>query len=571
MLVALRHRGPDGEAEWSAGGARLAAARLGIIDPGAGPRPITNEDGRLSIAFNGEIYNHRELRAQLKRSGHSFSTGTDTEVVLHCYEESGEDCVRRLRGMFAFAIADGERVFLARDRLGIKPLYYACPGPGHMIFASEIKAIVQSDDLAPRLDLRALADKLVLGHATGTRTFVEGVQSLAAGHTMTVTWSDGTARLSPPRRYFDPFRIRDADIGIEEALRDLTDVLEDAVERHLAADVPVGLTLSGGLDSTVLALFAREKSAGALKTFAVADEPSHPDLAQAAHVAEMIGAEHHGLVATFEEYLAAIPTFVAAEEQPSSLYGLPFHLLASHVAGHVKASLHGEGADELFGGYREYLDRWHRTSAIAQRLPLLKSLGVAPSDEAVETIERLSSARSFNDYLEAIFTVNLGDALERLHLDSVDKSAMAAGLEMRVPYLDDRVYELVCGLPVQHLVRADLGIRKYALRRLCLERFGTSVADVVLRSKLGVPSAGVHHLQRLDRLCEETLPADYLEGHPLGFCFSTKRELLMLEMFVDLFTVHRGDTRALGDFTDYLGERADGRATAAALAQVGEP
>lgn len=565
MIAAIRHRGPDGTGQWAMNGQHIAVARLSIVDPAAGCDPVTDETGRISIAFNGEIYNHRELRADLIRRGHRFATATDTEVVVHLYEEEGTACVEQLRGMFAFAVCDRDRIFLARDRLGIKPLHYAyLESEQVFLFASEIKAILRAPEWKAELDVQALADAFVLGYPVGTRTYLTGISSLAAGHTMTVTRRDAI-EIGPQVPYFDRTADPDDDMPFDAAQLALGEALADSVERHLAADVEVGLTLSGGLDSTVLALLARECSAARPITFTIADHDRHPDLVQAGLVARMIGAEHHPTVIRFADYLAAIPGFVTAEEQPSSMYGLPFYLLSRRIAGRVKACLHGEGADELFGGYREYLDRQHRIRAINGRLPLIRHLKVLPSEAALDIITRLTRAAGFDDYLAVILELNRGDALERLHLDLVDKSAMAAGVEMRVPYLDDRVFGLVRRLPARHLVRTDIGVQKYILRRLCLDRFGPGLIDVVLRGKLGVPSAGIRYLQMFDRLCDEVLPDDYLTRHEWAGWFGTKRELLLFDMFVDIFIEHRGDGSAVGDVVDYLRARAD-RGGAARLA-----
>lgn len=562
MVTSLEHRGPDGVDYRTDGAYQIAYARLSINDPLSGSNLITDETGQISIAFNGEIYNHRQLRAQLEGKGHVFATRTDTEVVVHLYEEMGTECVRHLRGMFAFAILDGRCLFLARDRLGIKPLHYSfIPKKNLFVFASEIKAILQCSDFTPNLDMTALADSIILGHPAGTRTFVEGIKSLAAGHTMTVVSCSGEIRMGQQISYSSRCSARNNDVTLRDAQIELAEALEESVALHMTADVEVGLTLSGGLDSTVLALIASERRGAPLVTFTVADREEHPDMVQAKTVAQMIGAEHHPVVLNFDDYMAAIPSCVAAEEQPSTLYGLPYNLLCTRIANRVKACIHGEGADELFGGYREYLDRQHRISWIQHRLPLLKRFGVLPSVEAMEIIERLSSASRFDEYLHSIFEVNLGDALERHHLDVVDKGAMAVGLEMRVPYLDDRVFGLVNQLPLNFLVRTDIGVRKYILRRLCLERYGNALADVVFREKLGVPSAGIHYLSRFDRICSELLPPDYLGQHELGYCFSSKRELLMFEMFMDIFMKHRGDSKAIGGVLEYMSTRCDNRAT----------
>jgi asparagine synthase (glutamine-hydrolysing) len=555
MANSLHHRGPDSIGYCWGNDAHLGATRLNIIDLYSGSQPLYNETGQLSIAFNGEIYNHHELRSQLKKRGHAFTTETDTEVVLHLYEEDGENCIHRLHGMFAFAILDGAQLLLARDRLGIKPLYYTfLPEAQLFIFASEIKGILQCSDYTPRLDIQALADSAVLGHPVGTDTFFEGVKSLAAGHTMRI-WCDKPMRISEQRPYFTRNFIRDEGISLIEAQEALEAVLRDSVDSHLAADVDVGLTVSGGLDSTILALLSRECQSRPVFTFTVADDEQHPDIVQGQYVAQMIGSTHLPVIMNFDDYLATIPKYATAEEQPSSLSGIPFYFLCEKIAHRVKACLHGEGADELFGGYSEYLDRHHKISYIRKRLMLLKQFAILPSEYALNQIERLASSVTFDEYLQSIFAMNLGDQLERFHLDPVDKHAMAASVEMRVPYLDDHVFELVSQFPLRYLVRKDLGIRKYILRRLCLHRFGYEVIDIVLRHKLGVPAAGIHLLDRFDHLCETTLPDDYLARHEFGYFFERKRQLLMFELFHEIFMTHRGDGKAVGSIVDFLKAR----------------
>ena len=344
--------------------------------------------------------------------------------------------------------------------------------------------------------------------------------------------------------------------SFEEATEGLNSALTRAVESHLAADVPVGLTLSGGIDSTILAFLASKMVSDPLLTFTVSDHDRHPDQLQAASVARMIGSEHHAFVLSFEEYLEALPGYIAAEERPSRAYGIPFYLLCRKLNEYVRVCLHGEGADELFGGYSEYLDPTHRTHYIARRLPLLKNLGVAPSDRLSEILDRLFKTADDEESLQTLVDFNLSDPLQRHHLDPVDKCSMAAGVEMRVPYLDDELVELATQFPVQFLVRRDLGIRKYILRRMCLQRFGCQALDVVLRGKLGVPSSGALFLKRFDALCERVLPSHYLARHPLGDYFESKRELILFELFEDIFLKHRGSAASVGSAFDFLNERS---------------
>jgi asparagine synthase (glutamine-hydrolysing) len=443
----------------------------------------------------------------------------------------------------------------------MKPLYFTFDAKAQLfLFASEIKAILRYPRFIPRLDTQTLADMLVLSYPVGDRTFFEGVHSLRPGHIMIISCDNGLHVGDPTPYHARGNIIRRNDVDFEEALERLEMALTRAVETHLAADVDVGLTLSGGIDSTLLALFATQQRQQPLSTFSVADHEGHPDVVQGRQVAEMVGSRHQAIIVSFEDYLETIPNLVAGEEQPGSLYGVPFYFLCRRIAERVRSCLHGEGADELFGGYREYLDRNSRITYIVRRLPLLKRLGVAPSPSALETIRQLSGTGSFETYLRRVFDVNMGDALERQHLVPVDKSAMAASLEIRVPYLDDAVVELVGQLPLRYLVRHDLGIRKYILRRLVLTRFGLGCTDVVLREKLGAPAAGVALLDRFDRLCEEELPDAYVAGHEFGGCFDSKRELIMFDMFLEVFMKHRGDATAIGSVMEFMKERAGERA-----------
>jgi len=557
MVEAVRHRGPDGRAEWMSGPVQLAVARLAIVDLDAPAAPIANESGTIRLAFNGEIYNHRELRVRLEARGHRFRTKTDGEVVLHLYEEHGAACVSALRGMFAFAVADGNRVLLARDRLGIKPLYYSHLDAQELfLFASEIKALLRCTELDPRLDLQSLADSIVLGHTVSTRTSIEGIRTLAAGHTMTIRATPNGLCVSDQIPYFDRRTFREDEMPYDKAEQMLDEVLTDAVECHLAADVEVGVALSGGIDSALLALLADEHARSPFRTFAVGDYARNPDLLTAAQVASAMGSEHTTGILTFGDYVEAVPRLVATEERPSTLVGMPFFLLSEHVGAAVKTCLCGEGADELFGGYAEYLQRDAKLASIARRLPVLEQLGIGLSDEAAEIVESLTSARAYDEYLESLLDVNLGAPLERLHLDGVDKNAMAHGVEMRVPYLDDRVYALVTSFPLRYRVHAELGIRKYILRRLFLRRFDGRHVDVVLREKLGAPSSGVQLVMRFDELCDEVLPGDYRERHELGFCFPTKRQLFAFELFEDIFLKGRGEPAVVGDVVAYMQERA---------------
>ncbi|WP_030485670.1 asparagine synthase (glutamine-hydrolyzing) [Nocardioides aequoreus] len=560
LTSGLWHRGPDGSDVWHAGVVHVGVTRLAIIDPGAEQQVFLDESGTLCLVFSGEIYNHRELRDELRGRGHRFVSETDSEVVVHLFEELGEACVSRLRGMFAFAVASKTGVVLARDRLGIKPLYWTVdPATSTFLFASEVTALLCVLPASPSLDLQAFADHVALGHTVGDATMFVGIHCLPAGTTMRVDAAAGAGPAAPVS-YVAP-RLREEELGYGEAEDLVLAALEDAVRSHLEADVEVALTLSGGIDSTLLALFAADKSEHPLRTFTVADHDGHPDVRHAEVVADLIGSRHTTVILDSKTWLDGVPRAARAAEAPASLFGVSFHLLCERVARDVKSCLHGEGADEVFGGYVEYLSSHHRRRSFERNLSRLRQLGLMPSDAAVETMLALSSAGTLAEHTEAVFAVNLGDPLQRLHLDGVDRSAMSVGLEMRVPYLDDELVSVVGRVPVRHLVRADLGVGKYLLRRLALrvfgERYGAGLLDIVLREKLGAPTAGARLLASFDEECERRLPVDYLERHELGAAFTTKRQLLMFEFFCDLFLRHRGDLASVGTIRSFLDEQED--------------
>jgi asparagine synthase (glutamine-hydrolysing) len=569
MTAALRHRGPDGEGVCSRGAVHLGATRLGILDPLSGPQPLYADTGDVCIVFNGEIYNHRELRSELQRQGHVFRTGTDTEVVLRLYEALGIECVNRLQGMFAFAILDGQRLWLARDRLGIKPLYYTVVSePSLFVFGSEVKAILQCRSVTPRLNRQALVDMVAVTHPVDGDTFFEGIHLLPPGHTLCVTAGDRMS-VDPPQPYYTRHALRSDDLSFDDALDQLEAVLTRAVETHLSADVDVGLTLSGGLDSSVLAMLARQQRERPLLTFTVGDHATHPDVEEAARVAAAIRSEHRVVLVGFEDMLDAVPAVITAEEKPTNLGALPFYVMCREIARRLKACIHGEGSDELFGGYEEYLDRAPRSFDLRRRLLLLRQRGMVPSPRAIEIINRFTIDPQGDEYVAGVFDVHLNDALEQHHLLPVDKVAMAVSLEMRVPYLDDAVVALGKQLPLRFLVRSDLGVGKYILRRLALKRFRPELLDVVLRQKIGFPSAGHRLMTRFDRLCEEMLPDSYVTSHEFGSCFPTKRQLMTFDLFTQIFMEGRGEPGAVGPVMDFICARA-GRPTAGGDAAMRE-
>ncbi len=498
MSAALRHRGPDGAGAYADEHVALAARRLAIIDPAGTGQPISSEDGQVRVVFNGEIYNHAALRADLRRRGHRFATRGDTEVLVHLYEEHGVAFVRELRGMFALALWDARerRLVLARDPFGIKPLLYALDDR-RLAFASELRALLALGDVSGELDRDALAAYLTVNAVLSPRTIVRGVRRLEPGHLLVA--QDGATRIE---RYARPRPVAARDVRsepLQELAREARERLRDSVRAHLVADVEVGVLLSGGLDSGMILALAAQESGRRLKTFTVGfDEPTFDERDRARLVARRYGCEHRELVvgAGHAELLAAA---VAAQDEPrGDATALPYWIAARLAGGEVKAVLSGEGGDELFGGYQTYvadryarpltrplragaplLERWpsssrrlsldyklRRLASGAELMPLERHHAWKEIFSADARAELLGGgARAGEDPLAAyaaryaetagaeplarLQDVDVGTFLADDLLMQADRSGMAHGLEVRVPFLDPVVAELAHALPVR--------------------------------------------------------------------------------------------------------------------------
>jgi asparagine synthase (glutamine-hydrolysing) len=511
MSATLVQRGPDSDGEFLDGPVGLAARRLSIIDLEHGDQPIANEDGTVHVVQNGEIYNFRELRAELERAGHRFSTRSDTETLVHLYEEHGEGFAECLRGMFAVAIWDvrRRRLVLARDRYGIKPLYYR-DEDGELAFASELRALPRGD-----VDLDALEAFLAFNSVPAPYSIFAGTRKLPAGHLL--VWEDGKTRI---QRYARPAPVPASEVrgeGPAELAEELRARLRDSVRAHLIADVPVGVLLSGGVDSSLLAALAAQESGEPVHTFSIGfEERSFDELDDARSVAAMYGTRHEELVLRPDAALL-LPRLAEAFDEPfADSSALPTYLVSELAARHVKVALSGEGGDELFGGYYTYaadllalrvgrfapgvrplverlpsssrkasfdykakrfvrganlppLERHHAWKEIFSadlRAELAGRVGSDPlsgsrSDPVDLLRERFAETESA-ELLARLQDVDLGTYLVDDLLVKTDRASMAHSLEARVPYLDPLVTGLALALPTRLKVR---GLRKKVLLR----------------------------------------------------------------------------------------------------------
>ncbi|HWF08954.1 MAG TPA: asparagine synthase (glutamine-hydrolyzing) [Bryobacteraceae bacterium] len=530
MSASLGHRGPDDEGSFVEGRAGLGFRRLSIIDLSGGHQPIFNEDGSAAIVFNGEIYNYRDLAVELSTAGHVFSTRSDTETILHAWEQYGENCVDHLRGMFAFAIWDRarRRLLLARDRLGIKPLYYY-RNDRFLAFASEIKALLEIPGIPREVDPEALDMYLSLRYVPGPRTMFRNIFRLQPGHLLTL---DGSGvRI---KKYWDVTYPEGNPAEDPERFRAL---LDESVRMRLVAEVPLGVFLSGGLDSSaILATMHKAVGSAGIKTFSVGydttgaqvEEANEFDYARLA--AKTFGADHHEYRLTAAEFQNFVPDLVWHLDEPMADPScIPLYFISKLAREHVTVILSGEGADEILAGYGIYprmlaLERMNRSVPALDRMApwlarvtpseavrryirmsgqsldrryrgvcrgitletraaLIGMDRVRHSEEQLQTIfggyfSRVPGAAPLNRMLYADAKVWLPDDL----LNKADKMTMATSLELRVPFLDHKLVEYAATLPLSAKLGGKGGktILRNAMR-------GTLPNDIIDRPKKGFP------------------------------------------------------------------------------------
>ena len=542
MTGVLEHRGPDDEgfhiAEYDDGSAvGLGFRRLSIIDLNTGNQPIGNEDGSLQVVLNGEIYNYRELRAELIGRGHRFATNSDTEVIVHLYEELGARCVERLNGMFAFALWDEKdrRLLLARDRFGKKPLYYADLGDA-LLFGSELKALLQHPRCPRELDFPSLSRYLALEYVPTPRAIFDGVSKLPGGHYL--LWHEGRTSVE---QYWDVSFASDGDNrSDEDYVEEFRDLFREAVRRRLVSDVPLGAFLSGGIDSSsVVAMMSEALPAGAVKTFSIGfEDSSFDESTYARRVADHFGTDHHETVLTQSAMVDLLPTVTEFLDEPFADPSiLPTYLLSRHTRESVTVALGGDGSDELLAGYPTFpADRFATlyplprvlneriVIPLADRMPVstknfsvdfklkrfLRGAGSPTSERHAtwlgsftpaeqETLLTSRPADPFGEQHSAFENAPTTDRVERLLyvyaktylqddiLVKVDRASMACSLEVRAPFLDVDLVEFLGRVPARlklrrletkHLLkRAMAGILPPGIAERPKKGFGIPIAD----------------------------------------------------------------------------------------------
>lgn len=530
MCRVIRHRGPDDQGVMLKPGIALGMRRLSIIDLAGGRQPISNEDGAVTIVFNGEIYNYRDLQAHLQSSGHRFVTNSDTETIVHAYEEFGAACVERLRGMFAFAIWDDKekQLFIARDRVGKKPLYYTVTNRGSLVFGSELKSLLEHPEVERRVNPQAIDAYFSLGYVPDPMSIFENIEKLPPGHHL--TFKNGRLNVE---RYWD-FRYESNGNGHKAAdyLEELRELLSEAVKLRLVSDVPLGAFLSGGVDSsTVVGLMARHLDQP-VKTFSIGfNEDSYDELKYARITAKKFGTDHHEFIVT-PDICDVVDQLAWHFDEPfADSSAIPTYVVSKLAREHVTVVLSGDGGDELFAGYTRYLTERSRSKfdvvprivkeglmdPLSRALPhgawgrnYLHNVSLDPISRYLDTVSVFTGlnkstlySADFNDqlrdhdHLKAYFrelsgNVNTDAPLDSLlYIDSktylpgdiltkVDRMSMAVSLEARVPLLDHKLIEFVTRIP------ASMKMAGFETKHL----FKRAIADLVPEEIINRPKQG---------------------------------------------------------------------------------
>ena len=542
MCRVISHRGPDDEGFYTDGALGIGMRRLSIVDVAGGHQPISNEDGTLWIVFNGEIYNHLALREQLIARGHRYSTHSDTETVIHLFEEYGVDCVQHLRGMFAFAIwnRNTRTLFIARDRLGIKPLYYKLTAE-RLLFGSEIKAVLAHGGIRPEFNRAALPEYLAFGYLSGEESFYAGIRKLLPGHAMKIG-PDGKAEI---KQYWDldastPHESHDASYYVQS----YRELLEGAVESHLMSDVPLGVFLSGGVDSSAVAALMTKLRREPVETFSVGyAEQAQSELPFARTVADHIRSRHHEVIVGEDDFFGALPHLIWHEDEPISWpSSVSLYFVAKLARERVTVVLTGEGADETLAGYARYaftlknaeLDRVYRSvvpSFLRRGLRDMVATSSLLGATARRKLEHTFLAKDGNSwasfYFDNFFSAfggaeqselltaefareaapssayknvldywnhSSGEMLQRLLYTDIktylvellmkqDNMSMAASIESRVPFLDHVLVEFATRIPREVQIQGLAG--KRILKKAVEDLLPHSI---LYRQKMGFPT-----------------------------------------------------------------------------------
>jgi asparagine synthase (glutamine-hydrolysing) len=537
MRDAIVYRGPDDEGIFIEENIGLGHRRLSIVDVAHGHQPMFNRDKSRVIIYNGEVYNHADYRQELEAKGYEFQTHCDTETILYLYEEYGARCVEKLRGMFAFAVWDKRKkeLFIARDRFGVKPLYYVFDEQGNLFFASEIKALLEAGATKPELNYNALPDQLANHGTSFDETLFKNVKRLLPGHTL--SWKDGKIRIE---KYWDvSFEPKNEDRSDEEFVEEWRELFKKSVQLRLMADVPLGMFLSGGIDSSAIAAVMSKMVSEPIKTFSVGfQEREANEFEYARIVSKKFKTEHHEIIITPEQFFAELPNLIRHEDEPLGFEAsIPLYFVSKLAQQHVKVVLTGEGSDEILGGYGRYQktltllnygEKYESFTPNFLRQAVKSGVATLPhslnrklkrtfltldadienlsfdnfaifnkamqekllTDETKNRIAEKNPYSHLHDWLkqsdaeEVLDKLLYADTKTYLHelLMKQDQMSMAASIESRVPFLDHKLVEFTAKMPTRMKIRGRQ--TKWILREAMR---GILPTEIIERPKMGFP------------------------------------------------------------------------------------
>lgn len=540
MLESIRDRGPDSFHTILFGNHSLGECGLNIVSTNSDILPLVDEQNHVALLFNGEIYNYQEIKKELSKEGHIFKSNTDSETLIPLYMRYGKEFVRHLKGMFAIVIIDKDQILLARDKFGIKPLYYFQLG-NRLIFGSEIKALLQQPDVPAELDMESLEELIVFGYVySPERTLLKDIYQVPPGSVVSFNGN----RISKYKYYHIPatFYRDNGKFVYEDSVYQLRGHLLKTFELfHSHGNQEKGIYLSGGLDSTIMAVLSKEILDRPVHTYTLYDSEDAPDLNYARKVARAIGSNHHECIVTTEDYFRELPHFVWRYENliAGGVFdiqgGIAFQILSKHISDFHRVAFTGEGADELFGGYywiyTHPLGFSDRIRGRVTRLPpvnrtrkIVRKIFPMPEDESL--------------YRKNLFNVLMQSGLANYHLWSVDRSCGSYGFEARPPYLYDDLAEYALSLPIDFKVFGK-SITKKILRDAAmplLKRYGLD--EILERKKYGMPAALDYIGPEIIREVNQLVPHEIIEQHPFRDYLRGAVDVLMFDLFY-YFMIHK--------------------------------
>jgi len=561
MLEAIRHRGPDSFSTMLFEGHSLGECNLNIVSNGEDSLPLTDSKNRIALLFNGEIYNYQEIKDDLLKDGCVFTSNADSEVIIPLYKKYKTDFVKHLKGMFAIVIIDQDQILLARDKFGIKPLYYY-QADERLIFGSEMKALLQHPDVPAELDIDALEELTVFGYVFSEElTSLKAIRQVPAG---TLISFDGRS-ISKQTYYRIPqaYYLNNGNKDYRESVNRLTDILfKTFTSFHKHGNYEKGIYLSGGLDSTLMAILSHEILGKPIKTYTLYDSEKAPDFNYARKVSKAIGSEHHEFFVTTSDYLNELPSFIYHYESVVAggvfdIQGaLAFQILSKHISEHHKVAFTGEGADELFGGYY-----WIYTHPLGFADKIRQRASKLPTDSKVKIIvdELFPYPESEKVYRKNLFDILVKTGLSNYHLWSVDRSCATFGFETRPPYLYDDIAEFALSLPIEFKV-PDKTTTKKILRDAALPFLKKyNLQEIADRKEYGMPAALGHVGPQVTKKIERLIPVDTIMKHPFAQYCKSAMDILLFDIFYYSMIHKRGQFETGFSIDDFYKGRMNER------------